>query len=297
MRKSDNSVRLHAARKLGEQTAITHGFSVLPVDPFKIAERVQIIVQGNPDTAKGVSGMLLRHGENYGIIYATYVVSDGFQRFSVAHELGHYFLPGHIDHVLPPGTDAHSSHAGFSSGNIYELEADHFAAGLLMPTDLVRQAICKTRDGLEAITSLALNCGTSLPASAIRYVEITDCPAAIIMSMGQTIDYCFMSESLRAYRDDGFTWIRKGAILPNDSETASLNRNVLQIEQGHTTEAETDLADWWGGSKSILGIEQAIGLGQYGKTLTVLTFPNLPDEEEIEEEQQLIESLTPQFRR
>ncbi len=33
-------------------------------------------------------------------------------------------------------------------------------------------------------------------ATAIRYAQLVDIPAAIIVSTGQTIDYCFMSKSL-----------------------------------------------------------------------------------------------------
>jgi hypothetical protein len=50
-------------------------------------------------TTGGVSGMLLRNGDDFGILYATHIKSSGFQRFSISHELGHYFLPGHIDAV------------------------------------------------------------------------------------------------------------------------------------------------------------------------------------------------------
>ena len=91
-----------------------------------------IKVEGKPDTADGVSGMLLRHGNNFGIVYATHIPSEGFQRFSIGHELGHYFLDGHVDQILPKD-GVHVSRAGFVSADPYELEADQFAAGPLMP--------------------------------------------------------------------------------------------------------------------------------------------------------------------
>jgi len=67
---------------------------------------------------------LICQGQNFGIAYATHIKSEGFQRFSIAHELGHYFLPGHIDAVLSD-MDMHESRAGFTTGNKYEMEADH----------------------------------------------------------------------------------------------------------------------------------------------------------------------------
>jgi Zn-dependent peptidase ImmA (M78 family) len=83
--------------------------------------------RANQKKADGVSGMLLRHGNNFGIVYATNIRSQGFQRFSISHELGHYFLPGHVDQILTEGV--HVSRAGFITADPYELEADHFAAG------------------------------------------------------------------------------------------------------------------------------------------------------------------------
>src|SRR5437868_308974 len=131
--------RLKMAKQRGEQVAHENGFTSFDVNPFVIAEKHDIEVRPKADTAEGVSGMLLRHGNAFGILYATYVASEGFQRFSVAHELGHYFLDGHVDHVLPHD-GAHASHAGFVSADPFELEADQFAAGLLMPSDLFKPA-------------------------------------------------------------------------------------------------------------------------------------------------------------
>ena len=82
--------------KMASQTAEAflkeEGIARLPVDPFAIAASRDIDVKGKPEKTEGVSGMLLRHGNNFGIVYATHIPSLGFQRFSISHELGHYFL-------------------------------------------------------------------------------------------------------------------------------------------------------------------------------------------------------------
>lgn len=101
-----------------------HGITALPVDPIAVAHDVHIEVRPKPASAQGVSGMLLRIGYSFGIAYATHVNSIGFRNFSIAYELGHYFLPGHVDAVLAGGS-VHESHAGFASGDCYEMEADH----------------------------------------------------------------------------------------------------------------------------------------------------------------------------
>ncbi len=110
----------------------------LPIDVLALAKSREISVEAKPAVAKGVSGMLLRVGNNFAIGYPTHIKSNGFQRFSIAHELGHYFL-GHADTMFHSGTTMHESQAGFGSREQIELEADHFAAGLLMPSALLRK--------------------------------------------------------------------------------------------------------------------------------------------------------------
>src|SRR5579859_4844122 len=116
-----------------EKLLLERGITSLPVDPFAIAAAENITVKAKPNTAPGVSGLLIRVGSSFGIMYATHIRNEGYQRFSISHELGHYFLPGHIDAVFLNDAQVHTSHAGFVSDDKYENEADHFAAGLLMP--------------------------------------------------------------------------------------------------------------------------------------------------------------------
>jgi Zn-dependent peptidase ImmA (M78 family) len=101
------------------------------VDPEDIATRKGIVVQPKPDSIDGVSGMLVKAGDQFGIMYATNIPSKGFQKFCIAHELGHYCIDGHSDALLSNG--AHYSQAGFRSSDPFEQEADYFAAALLMP--------------------------------------------------------------------------------------------------------------------------------------------------------------------
>jgi IrrE N-terminal-like domain len=167
--------------------------------------------------------MFIRIGQDYGITYATHINNLGFQHFSVAHELGHYYLPRHIGAVLKDG-DIHESRAGFTSPDRYELEADHFAAGLLMPGQLFRSAMRRAGEGLGAIVHLAGLCQTSLTATAIRFTECTSDPVAIVVSTGGRIDYCFMSDALREV--EGIDWIRKRQFVPSGTATFAFNRDA-----------------------------------------------------------------------
>lgn len=271
-----------------------HCIQDLAVDVKALAAKLQIPVMPKPADQQGVSGMLIRLGNNYGIAYATHIDSSGFQRFSIAHELGHYFLPGHLDAVFG-SSDIHQSRAGFGSGDRYELEADHFAAALLMPKALFKAAMKKAGEGAAGIVKLAAVCDTSLPATAIRYTQLTTDPMAIVVSTGESIDYCFMSDELMELK--GIDWIRKRQGVPLGTMTAAFNRDPGKIRGAERVEGTSTLSAWFGGTRVVELQEDVIGLGTYGKTLTVLHGVELPDEDDEEEERSLRDSWTPRFRR
>jgi len=273
----------------GEQTAREHGIATLPVNLDQLASKHKIDLIPKPSNlTTGVSGMLLRVDKEVAIIYATHLVSIGFQRFSIAHELGHYFLHGESEDVKP-----HESHAGFVSNDKREREADCFAAGLLMPRRLFKDALRTSGEGLVAIESLANRCQTSLLATAIRFVHLSDDSIAIVVSTKDRIDYCFMSEEMKTLR--GINWIRKNYPLPENTATLTFNQCADRVRHADRADDSSDLQDWFGGSRSLEIKEEVVGLGRYGKTLTVLTVPDLSDLEEIEEEDRLVESWKPRF--
>ena len=269
----------------------------LPVDLEALAQTRRIIIERMESPENGVSGMLLRHGDSFGILYSTRIQNIGFQRFSIAHELGHYFIDGHLDHIQFDGS-AHRSRAGFVSNELYERKADHFAAGLLMPITLVRQVIFDAAAGLEGIEAVRQKAKASLTAAAIRYVGLTDKAVAIIVSSKNTVNYCFMSETMKSL--SGIEWPHKGMLVPSDTVTESILSRSEEEQREARAEGEVEIATWFGVQRSVVAREEVVGLGNYGRVLTILTCPDLVDEDYIEEqdtEEALLESWTPKVRR
>lgn len=271
------------ARAVAEREVERLGINSLPVDPFKIAEDEEIMVEGKPGTARGVSGMLVKAGDNFGIMYATNIDSEGFQRFSVAHELGHYFLDDHAEQLFSGGETIHTSRAGFASVEPHEIEADHFAAGILMPRDLFVPAMNRAGEGFQAIKKLARQCKTSLTATAIQYAKFSDLPVAAVISEGRTVCYAFMSEPFKRIPDMG-DWLRKGQPLPKDTPTYYFNQHPEKVEQSLEEEQNSSLANWFNGEKDFELNEDIVGLGSYERTLTVL-FPTEPYDPEDEDDE------------
>ncbi len=282
------------ARRCGEMKARQLGYESFPVDPLEIARSEEISLWPKQPEQVGVSGGIVFSGDDVAIFYSTSIKSVGFQRFTIAHELGHYFLDGHPA-AITKSSPMHVSRAGFTEGHLaIEIEADHFASGLLLPTDLVRRHLDHEAVGLEGIEALADISECSLTACAIRAAECSPYPMAIVMSRGSEVRYAFLSDSFKKLRYLDF--LRKGSPLPS-TLTSRFNASTQNVASGKRVCEPTTLRTWFGGNRHLDLDEQVAGLGDYGFTLTVLsteTPPPDPDEE-IDEEADLIESYTPRF--
>ena len=290
--------RLKMATQTGEKVARDEGFTSLPVKPLIIAERKDLHVEKKPPGMQGVSGALIFMEPRPLLIYSSEHQNAGFENFSIAHELGHYCLPDHPDQIMQSG-GKHFSRAGFSEGALsIELEADHFAAGLLMPDFLVRKLIEESEVGLESIRELAGSAEVSLTAAAIRVAQCARFPICIVVSEGAGVRYAFPSESFKDLGKNIF--LRKGADLPAKSVTARFNAQASNVATGRQATGESHLRDWFETDRNPALDEQVVGLGSYGFTLTVLSSDELaidPDQDEEDEEAALEESWTPRFAR
>ena len=115
--------------------------------------------------------------------------------------------------------------------------------------------------------------------------------AAAIVSNGKTIDYAFMSDGLKEMK--GIQWMRKGTPLPRDTATYEFNADPTNIADGKKTDEGTCLLDWFNADVDVEMTEEIIGLGGYGRTLTLLFADDMPEEDEDSEFEEL---SVPRFR-
>jgi hypothetical protein len=253
----------------------------LPIKPIEIAGKRDILVQSWEPKKKGVSGFLMKQGDSFGISYSKFIENDGFINFTVGHELGHFFIPGHIDQLFKSGSGIHYSQSGFVTQEPCESEADIFSAALLMPKEMFQNALRRSPAGFDGVQSLSALCATSITATAIRFAEFSEDPVAVIMSSGDSIDFCCMSDAIREL--SGITWLKRGDFLPSSSATKAFNRDATNVEKGRQTKGFTTLGDWFDGAPMVEVKEDVVGLGHYGKTLTVLFTDEALDDEEGED--------------
>jgi Zn-dependent peptidase ImmA (M78 family) len=127
-----------------------------------------------------ISGIVHRNSDGSAVIGVNSSHPIQRQRFTIAHEIGHLLLHAdeklHVDKNFPIGLrDATSG----KSVNENEIEANQFAAALLMPRDLIAEDIKPFigKDVLLAIRKLAKKYKVSEQAMSIRlsslhYVEM-----------------------------------------------------------------------------------------------------------------------------
>jgi Zn-dependent peptidase ImmA (M78 family) len=129
------------------------------------------------------------------------------------------------------------------------MEADYFAAALLMPEVPFRKEANRRDPGLTAVEILAKACETSLTATAIRYAGVTRDAVAVILSTGPSIDWRFMSEGLKEGKK--LEWINKGTPVPSGTVTESFNALPENVRLGKKDSGDGRLNDWMGESASI----------------------------------------------
>jgi Zn-dependent peptidase ImmA (M78 family) len=145
-----------------------HGLFSVPVDPVILAHREGIKVFNAVFSDSGISGMVAKRGSD-----VTFYISQNEvpyrKRFTIAHELAHHFL-----HLISDGefvdtqVDLFRDSESAPGNQQAEIEANRFAAALLMPADLVREAYKTTRD----VAALAREFNVSEEAMGIRLARL-----------------------------------------------------------------------------------------------------------------------------
>ena len=132
------------------------------IDIKKIAEDENIkIVYVELDSA--VSGYLKLENGNW-VIGVNQLHNSKRQRFTIAHELGHFYMHKEKNILFEDTTFFRDS--GNSS---IEFAANEFAANLLMPETRVRDAI---NSGIKELAELALRFDVSIAAIKYRVVSL-----------------------------------------------------------------------------------------------------------------------------
>ena len=140
-------------------------------------------------------GMLARDPDDHavwGIAYNGKARGER-QRFTIAHELGHFIL--HRSQKQSFNCDSQSVHTGIDGLRQIEREADEFASNLLMPGDLLREWISNQRIDLHVLSAIAKRFQVSFEALCIRFIKFTTQRAILVYWDNGFVKYEWRSSS------------------------------------------------------------------------------------------------------
>ncbi|WP_265307185.1 ImmA/IrrE family metallo-endopeptidase [Verminephrobacter eiseniae] len=166
---------------------------MLPTNPYGTGVReIRPPVQFNDDAFER---MLMRDPndhEVWGIAYNGKSRPER-QRFTIAHELGHFIL--HRSRQQSFNCDKQSVHTDIDTLRDIEREADDFASNLLMPGDLLRAWISSQRIDFRILGDIAKRFQVSLEALCIRYIKFTTERAILVYWDNGYVKYEWRSSS------------------------------------------------------------------------------------------------------
>jgi hypothetical protein len=212
--------------------------------------------------ADGFDGSLIRAKDlPLGAIVVRQSIRETSRKnFTIAHELGHFLLPGHQEADAVCGSNDIGNWGDASKA--LEREADEFAAELLMPASVVQPIIRSADPSLQTIEKIARQCGSSLSAAAWRYCDLTRERCAVVWSMHQRIQWSKRS------RYFGFRFKKSAPVQPG-----TFAFECFDIGKG-LAEPRAVSAKLWIGSKNLSEgaqiWEQSKSLPRYASVLSLL---------------------------
>lgn len=253
-----NPERLAAA--IHDQIAIKQGS--VPVEA--IARALDIAEIRRAET-RGLEGALVAPPERgYGAILVNGRASPTRQRFTIAHELGHflniYHKPRHPGGFACTAGDLkipwNMRPGNVLADRMQEAQANRFAIELLAPAHLMVSGLRGIAD-LDAVLTLARTLEISREACARRWVELREGAVAVVFSKEGMVRY--------TERGAGFPFVnlRPGDRLP--AVPAAAGSEGLSIHE------EADSREWLAGPRCNTLVIQTLHQRE-GFTMTLLAF-------------------------
>jgi Zn-dependent peptidase ImmA (M78 family) len=181
-------------KHLAESIALEFSNIITPLDLILEEEELDLFYDSYGDS---FDGMTIYDKSQFFIHLNTYRgnrPNTPRSRFTIAHELGHYFIDNHRiglkKGLLSPHPSINNENAHFR----IEREADYFASCLLMPEERFKKFIQRKKFEFSVIRSLSEHFQTSITATAIRFADIGNHPLMIVFGEKGKIKWRWNSE-------------------------------------------------------------------------------------------------------
>jgi hypothetical protein len=177
---------------------------------------------------KGAEGRLLRKGNNGVIHIRRGIKPEGRRRFTIAHELGHWELHAAYSQMLCSAEDMRDY-----GRSPLEVEANCFAAELLMPYSHLAAACENHEPSMALIKSLAEDFQTTLTSTAIRFADVSKCRVVVVYYQDNVVRWSYSDPKKK------LPFVLVGTTVPPFS-SATLEPSEVAEGMGHY-----DKADWF----------------------------------------------------
>lgn len=281
----------HMARRVANELIDSLGIASYPVEPIVIAEQLGFPVDEVPGFPPHCYGALSIVDGRFRILVSDACPTEGHRRFTVSHEVGHAAIEGHTDTV--GWIDQGGRKVALSEGHYrswkdpVEVEADHFASELLLPDRWARPLVDSLPAGLDAVRELAERFGASLPCAAIRYARLSTAPVIIVLANGPSVEWVAANPHVQQAEFFRYNAVRTISI-PRGSAARRLADAPAAVAASARDSSTDFLRDWFPRAPKDTAVHvDALGLGSYGRVLSVLVCRDLPDLDELYVQEQL----------
>lgn len=234
--------------------------------------------------AQGFEGTLIRAPNRpKGIVaVARKIREPGRKRFTIAHEFGHFILPGHgITGRICKGENIESRSKRIPA---HEAAANMFASELLLPTAEVQPVVQARLASIETAEFLGTKYGASLTATLLKTSCVTNERCCVIMSRGAVIDWAKPNELFKHF-------IGRRERLSNASLASKL------VTGGEERVSGLVPAQLWLDDSNLrpdaMIYEDSILQTHYNSVLTILTITEPLSEQALNDEDPLLDELDP----
>lgn len=188
------SSSLLGIKHLAESIALEFSEIITPLDKILAEEELDLFYDSYGDS---FDGMTIYDNSQF-FIHVNIVKGNRpntpRSRFTIAHELGHYFIDNHRIGLKIGLLTPHPSKNNENTHFKIEREADYFASCLLMPEERFKKYIQRKKFEFSMIKSLSEHFQTSITATAIRFADIGNHPLMIVFGGNGEIKWKWSSD-------------------------------------------------------------------------------------------------------
>ncbi|MCO5334866.1 MAG: ImmA/IrrE family metallo-endopeptidase [Pyrinomonadaceae bacterium] len=231
------------------------------VDVEETAKKLRLSIREVAST--NFEGALVRIAQSREGIIAlkNYFREPARRRFTVLHEVAHFILPGHGQDECYC-TSAQIESWRNDAVRRQEYEANRFASELLLPSKILHPIVNSRDLTLTRIKELAVQFDTSLTATAVKSVGVTEESCAVICSVQRKVKWVHKSETFHYYIPQMIVGpdCLAGRLFEDDSPR-ELEGAVAASSWTEDDNVERGKEFW----------EESISMPFYGSVLTILT--------------------------